>query len=286
MICCLCYDQTGDRIGCEFDLIGLGCDLIGCDLVGVRVPLLADRTGVHRVAVSPMRWSVVHSVILGQCDQALVNQLEARSEHKQAEKDADIPALLKMIKELVHSTKGTQCSYWTLSYSLRRLIAIKQFKQESLTAHCNRFMDLVNVAEAQWGELAPLDMILEADGTIKKNPTDDEKKESRLMCLACACMAGANQQKHGGCIAELNNSFLSGNDKFPKSPSNALEFLNNCMTGEQPSRQHNKKAEEKADDEMGEVNAAQKAASADQIHLNDQGERCIILPGGKKKLMW
>ena len=214
----------------------------------------------------------VFVIILGQCNQALVNQVEARSEHQQAEKDADIPALLNMIKELVHSTKGTQCAYWTLSHSLRRLTTSKQFKQESLAAHCNRFMDLVNVAEAQWGELAPLDMTLEADGAIKKNPTDDEKKESRLKCLACVHMAGANQQKHGGCIAELNNSFLSGNDKFPKSPSNALEFLNNHMTGEQPSKQHNKKTEEKDETVTGEVNFAQKSTLHRKLSLQT---RCI-----------
>ena len=159
------------------------------------------------------------------------------------------------------------------------MTTVKQGKFESLNECYDRFKDTVQVTEAEWGALVPTELTGTGEETLEKPSV------ARDECLACVFLVGAGS-KHQGCIAELNNSFLSGNDKLPKSPSNALEFLNNCMTGEQPSKQHNKKAEEKADDDVGEVNAAQKAASADQIHLNDQGKRHIILPGGKKKLMW
>ena len=93
----------------------------------------------------------VFIIILGQCDIALINQLEANTDCKSAETKADAPKPLEMIKSDVHAIKGIQCEHWALSYSMRKVIAAKQGKFESLNTHCNRFMDLVEVAEAQWG---------------------------------------------------------------------------------------------------------------------------------------
>ena len=171
-------------------------------------------------------------VILGKCNNALINKLEAQTDCKVVEASANVPRLLEMIKEIAYLTKGIHCEYWSLSYSSWKVIIIKQGKFESLTAYYNQFMDVVHVAESQWGISFPHKMASTTTGDVVVIATDEvERKKTQNKCLACAFIAGANQQKHGDCIAELNNSYLSGNNKCPKTPSIALELLNNYMSG-------------------------------------------------------
>ena len=187
----------------------------------------------------------VFIIILGQCNLAMVNQLEAKQEYKAVESSANVPRLLEMIKEIVYSSKGVQYEYWAMSYSVRKVVTIKQGKSESLTAYYNRFIDLVLVAESQWGAMIPYKMIttVQSDGTTITSTDSNDRLDARNKYLACVFLAGTNQ-RYGGCLAELNNSFISGIKKYPKTPSAALELLNNYMVSQKSSMQDEKKDEE------------------------------------------
>ena len=112
------------------------------------------------------------------------------------ETKANVPELLSHIKTIVHSTKGAQNKCWNLSYSICKVVTIKQGKCESLTAHCNRFMDAVEVAESQWGLLFPAQMLITVDDTGAATETCDltERINERNECLACAFLAGASNK--------------------------------------------------------------------------------------------
>ena len=79
-------------------------------------------------------------------------------ECKVAEDTTNAPKLLELIKQNVHTNKGAQYEYWALSYAMKKVISLKQGKFESLTAYYNRFIDQVQVTEAQWGNLSPTKM--------------------------------------------------------------------------------------------------------------------------------
>ena len=90
----------------------------------------------------------VFIVILGQCKNALTDKLEAQTECKVVEASADVSRPLEMIEKTVHSTKDIHCEHWLLSHLLCKVIMIKPGKFESLTAHHNQVIDLVNVEES------------------------------------------------------------------------------------------------------------------------------------------
>ena len=77
-----------------------------------------------------------------------------------------------------------------------------------------RFSNLVEVIEARWGSLAPTNIPHE-EKKSKKESDEDRKKKSRDKFLACMFMDDANNTKYGRCIADLSNSYLSKDGKYP-----------------------------------------------------------------------
>ena len=65
-----------------------------------------------------------------------------------------------------------------------------------------------------------------------KESDEESKKKSRNKFLACMFMDGANKTKYGKCIADLSNSYLSKNDKYPKTVATALTYLSHFSDGE------------------------------------------------------
>ena len=106
---------------------------------------------------------------------------------------------------------------------MKRVTTIHQFKSAALTVHCNCFVDLINVTESQWGSLVPHYTIT---GTEVALMDVDEANKAQKKCLTCVFLAGANHDKCGKCIADLNTSFVSGIDRPLKDPGAAFEF---CM---------------------------------------------------------
>ena len=97
------------------------------------------------------------------------------------------------------------------------------------------FINLVEVIEARWGSLAPTN-VPDEEKKSKKESDEESKKKSRNKFLACMFMDGANKTKYGKCIADLSNSYLSKNDKYPKTVATALTYLSHFSDGEYVSK--------------------------------------------------
>ena len=74
--------------------------------------------------------------------------------------------LLKVMKELVHNTEGTQYEFWVMQNQVRSLAKIEQGKYEGLASYSKRFLDQVSVTEEVWGLMIP----------EKMDDKDDAKK--------------------------------------------------------------------------------------------------------------
>ena len=133
--------------------------------------------------------------------------------------------LLKLIKELSHQTTEVKYQYWTLTTLLWRLMNMRQGENETMAAHYKRFKNMIEIVEGQWGKLYP-DKIAaeEADYDVKSKKADVISKCNAQM-LACMFMHGANKKLYKKCIIELNNMYLSGNDRYPKSIEAAMTYM-------------------------------------------------------------
>ena len=152
----------------------------------------------------------VFIILLGQCNTSLLKQVESKSNYGSLETSADAPGLLKIIKSIVHNNKGTQYNYWALSFAMRKITTVRQFKNEESTVYYNCFVDFVDVAESQWGPLVLCRTIttFNNDGKPVVSSNKDEAKHACEKYLACVFLSSALHNKYGKCTAELNNSFL------------------------------------------------------------------------------
>ena len=86
-------------------------------------------------------------------------------------------------------------------------MTIEQGRSESLTAHHDRFINLVQVAKSEWAPPLSIKRIasINEDGSqlILTCPTAQANSCSKH--LDCVFMAGVNEVKCGECISEPNN---------------------------------------------------------------------------------
>lgn len=160
--------------------------------------------------------SKVFRVIMTQSTTAMQNKIESLPEYKQMEKDDDVLALLKRMKQLVYSTDKAQYEYWTMQATMRKLTNLTQHEKETLTDFYKRFLNQLEATEAVWGDMTPMKM------NGKK-----EQDAAREKYLACVFLAGVNRGRYENVIDDLNNDFLLGKVTYPSDTSAMLTLLSN-----------------------------------------------------------
>ena len=104
--------------------------------------------------------------------------------------------------------KSAQEPYIVLAEQLDKFTSIQQGEKEKITNYHERFLAMKEVIEVQWGEFYPSVLADEEKGTAAKKVATAQQK-----MLVGIFLRGSNNVD---LKAELNNSFLSGNDKYPK----------------------------------------------------------------------
>ena len=160
----------------------------------------------------------VFRVIMTQSTTAMKNKIESLADYKKMEKDDDVKALLKRMKQLVYSTDKAQYEYWTMQATMRKLTNLRQTEKETLTDFYKKFINQLEATEAVWGKMMP---------TIMNDKTDTEQEEAREKYLACVFLAGVDRERYTNVIDDLNNDFLLGKVTYPSDASAMLTLLTN-----------------------------------------------------------
>jgi hypothetical protein len=91
--------------------------------------------------------------------------------------------------------------------------------QRALAEYYKRFTSCVDVAESQWGTLV----------STAAATNDTDKKTSRDKFITCVFLAGVDTKKCGRLKTELNNVYVAGQDKYPKTVESAVTMLSHYM---------------------------------------------------------
>ena len=165
----------------------------------------------------------VFLMLMGQCTMTMKDKVEHNEEFKKAEEDYDVVKLLSIIKKISYGDVKAKYKYWTMAKDMRRLFGMQQHQNESIIAYHRRFLNLVQVIEAKWGQLVPEKMAQqETSYSRSKQKTLDE---SRDKFLACLFIDGTYKSKYSKCVDELTNSYLTNNNKYPKNLEEALNYV-------------------------------------------------------------
>jgi hypothetical protein len=161
----------------------------------------------------------VFVIILGQCTEVAKSKLQNnKAKYEQLEDNFDVIGLLRELKKMAFGTGDEQNEAWSLQIALRRLTAINQGPNESVARYHKRFIGVSEVIEAQWGVFAPPKL-------VKDDRNDDEKDAARDRIMSMIFLAGADKKRYGKLLDDLNNSYLAGTDKYPKSIDSTLTLL-------------------------------------------------------------
>jgi hypothetical protein len=145
---------------------------------------------------------------------------------------------------------------WALVQVLKQVISLHQQKNDSITHYYRRFTSAPKVLKTQWGKFYPPSLVKDsqepragagsnrtaADGDEEEDdtesrPTDaatarliekaseDAIEEAQEAFLTAILMYNADKSRIPGLQEQLNNNYLAGTDKYPKTLSAATNLL-------------------------------------------------------------
>lgn len=170
--------------------------------------------------------AMVFVVILGQCTLAVKSWLEQGRGLDKLEANRDVVGLLKLLEEMAFSNGGDQDPFLTLVLSLRRLTMIQQGSKEHTAKYYTRLRTAANVLIGQWGDFYPSKLV--------KAGTTKEEAQDRL--IARIFLIGADKSRFGPLLEELNNAYVGGSDRYPKTLEDTQRLLSKYQGPRNPNR--------------------------------------------------
>jgi len=169
--------------------------------------------------------SKVFIIIKGQCSLAVRNKVEALTTYSEIEEKFDVVELLDSIR-IVTYEPDVHYDHKAAAMALRRLFVARQGDTESLDRYYQRFEGLVEVAEIHFGSLVPT-------AISKKERAADAKstqKDTRNKFVGCMFIEGSSPKKYGKYIADLNNDYNTGTNKYPPTLEAGMEMLSSYVS--------------------------------------------------------
>jgi hypothetical protein len=168
----------------------------------------------------------VFVIILGQCTREVINWLEQGRGLDKLEEDRDVVGLLKLLKEMAFSDGGDRDPFLNVTMSLRKLAMIQQGTKEPTAKYYQRLRTAADVLIGHWGDFFPSKLI---DQHITKEEAGD-----RL--LARIFLAGSDKGRFGSLQEELNNAYVGGTDRYPKTLEETQRLLCKYQGPRKPSK--------------------------------------------------
>jgi hypothetical protein len=126
---------------------------------------------------------------------------------------------LNGLKELTFKTHEVQYGYWTIRHTVRRVLTMRQQDNEPLAGYYKRLTSCVDVTESQEGTLVPM--------AAATNETNEKTLKNKI--ITCVFLAGVGTKKYGRLKTELNNSYVGGQNNYPKTVESAVAMLSHYM---------------------------------------------------------
>jgi hypothetical protein len=173
-----------------------------------------------------------YSLIWGQCTEVLRAKLKARSDYSALSQAYDTIALLKAIKDSIFKFASQKYVHHGLHESIRRFYVLTQDKNMTCPTYLQRFNNHVDVVNHCGGDLgvhsSRVVEILSRNGT-SVNPSDPQllsaQTEAQDEYLATAFLLSSDRKGFGKLIEDLENDFIRGVDKYPKTLVAAYNLL-------------------------------------------------------------
>ena len=178
------------------------------------------------------------AVVWGQCSPAVITKLEENELITSWKASGDVCNLLEEIKLVCMRFEQKRSLFAIIRNQKQHLLNYRQ-EGESLHKYLEVYKSLVDNIKRFGGELGTdvglvKEMML-SDGlsyeTDYANLGDDDKEDLLKRCedkyLAVCFLLGGSIKKYGSLVADLQNSYLMGDDKFPTTVAESYQMMAN-----------------------------------------------------------
>jgi hypothetical protein len=178
--------------------------------------------------------SRVFALVIGQCLQALHNQMEANKCWGWINEASDVMALLQLVQHCMIQRQTRQKPTHTLLDAETQVYA---FKQQHLAnnKYYEKFKDLVTNAERPGSDIGAhadrTDGILDEIAADPDVPTNGEREQARDQAkdqfLAVMFLVNSDGEWYGSLVRDIENEYTRGSDTYPTTLSTAYDYLVN-----------------------------------------------------------
>jgi hypothetical protein len=226
----------------------------------------------------------VYSLVWGQCTDVMRHKIEALDVYETISTDADGLGLLKAMKDLVYNFQSQKYLPHALHESKRRFYFCAQGRLATTSAYMEQFQNVIDVIEHSGGSIGDDPGILQGLAAEKEkdlkgmspNELSELKKEAQEQYLAVAFLLSADRGRYGRFIEGLENDFLQGQDRYPKTITAAFSLLTNW-------KQTITRNNDQANDRVSFFNADDQEAEEKDMTLATDGEPKSAYNGGDQK---
>lgn len=175
--------------------------------------------------------SKLYWLVWGQCARPLQGKLESHAEFRNVQACMDGIALLQMIKKLAFGYEQWRHPIDAVVTQKKAFFGFKQTWNMSLQDYydrCTNHADVLQQIGATIEDECTAEMIrkekIAADPeTTRSKPSSADYEEARERTLAMQFLLGLND-RHNGFLREIRNSYLFGNDRYPKTIREAFHI--------------------------------------------------------------
>ena len=180
---------------------------------------------VKRVDVYNQNKAEMYSKVIGQCTDALRAKLEADANYTSYNTNGDVVSLLNLIRTLAYDYESERYPFLALHSSLKSFYAHSQKAHESNDQYRESFQGAKEVVEhcgAVLGKYKALADYIIKDGDGDPNTTTGSARTAaentaKEAYEGIAFLCSLNGDRYQNLMDNLANSFLTGEDKYPKS---------------------------------------------------------------------
>jgi hypothetical protein len=173
----------------------------------------------------------LYSLVWGQCTDIMRQRIEALNTFADMSDTKNGLELLRAIKNISYNVQHQKKLSQALHESKRRYYSLVQTKHETTQMYLEQYRNVTDVLTHS-GAIVGFEPGLFQEFAIERNKTieeltEEDKAEIQERYHAMAFLLGADRNRFGKLIEDLENEFLRGHDDFPKTLTSAYHLLTN-----------------------------------------------------------
>ena len=187
----------------------------------------------------------IYSVIYGQCSDGVRAKVEAMNNHQSIVDDGDAIGLLKNIKSVMANFQTSRKPVQSIMECKRTLLAYRQGRDQTVPEYYKLFKGLIDVIEYNSGSIGAEQGLYEnhlrkAGVTVDDKVTEAQRSDALSLArdetIAYLFLFGADKNRFGKLLEDIENAFTQKDDRFPTDLTEAYKLLTNWKQYVPPRR--------------------------------------------------